>query len=353
VCAYRGAAGLRGISARSLGLICIGLVAGRAAAALPGDGYPDYLPVGGLTGELHSMGTDVMDGLTVAWLDIFRKAHPQVEATMEARGANTAIPGLINGASQLAPISRAISPVEAESFAAKFGYPPTEFRVACGTYDGFGLSPPVVLFVHRDNPLNALTLGQVEEIYARGGNLTNWGQLDLTGEWADKPIAVWGLRLPNGTATFFQDAAMHGRDFRPTMIVRPTADPRSRSAQRAPNGGVQAFVDILEGIADDRYAIGYAAPGYPNPKVKMLAVALTPTATPVAPKREAVASRTYPLCRFIYIYVNRAPDRPLDPCVREFLRAVLSQQGQAVVAQRSGFLPLPAPILQEELAKLD
>lgn len=271
---------------------------------------------------------------------------------MEARGANTAIPGLLSGVSQLAPLSRPITPAEVESFTWKFGYAPTEFRVACGTYDVFGLSPPVVLFVHRDNPLNSLTLEQVEEIFARDGHLTTWGQLGLTGQWADQPIVAWGLRLPNGTATFFQDAAMHGRNFRPTLVVRPVADPHSRSAQRTPNGGVQAFVDILEGIAHDRYAIGYAAPGYPNPGVKMLAIAPTAAAAPVAPTREAVASRKYPLCRFIYIYVNRVPGRPFDPSVREFLRAVLSRQGQAVVPG-SGFLPLPVPILREELAKLE
>src|SRR5437870_4791514 len=111
------------------------------------DAYPDYAPEVALNGELHSMGTDVMDGLTLAWLEIFRKAHPQVEATMEARGANTAFPGLLSGESQLAPLSRAASAKEVEAFAKKFGYPPTEIRVTLGTYDSFGLSPPVVLFV--------------------------------------------------------------------------------------------------------------------------------------------------------------------------------------------------------------
>jgi phosphate transport system substrate-binding protein len=317
------------------------------------EAYPEYLPGGQLNGELHSMGTDVMDTVVLAWLEVFRKAHPQVEATMEARGANTTFPGLLTGQSQLGPISRAIFPREREQFARTYGYPPTEIRVACGTYDAFGLSPPVVLFVHQDNPVRELTLAQVEEIYAQDGTITTWGQVGATGPWAGRPIKVWGLRLPNGTATYFQEAAMHGRDFRSTLVKRPTADSLSRSAQRAPNGGVQAFVDILKGVALDPEAIGYAAPGYDTTGTRMVAIAPHPGSPAVAPTRENVAALRYPLCRFIYLYVNRRPGQPLDPNVQEFLRIVLSRQGQAAVAQRSAFLPLPPRIVREELAKLE
>lgn len=316
------------------------------------DAYSDYTPQGGLGGELHSMGTDVMDTLMLAWLEIFRKAHPQVEATMEARGANTAFPGLLSGASHLAPLSRAASAGELAAFTKKFGYPPTEIRVTLGTYDTFGLSPPIVIFVHRDNPLSTLTLAQLEEIYAKDGKITTWGQLGLVGEWADRPIALWGLRLPNGTATFFQEAAMHRRDFRPTMILRPTAEGLSRSAQRAPNGGVQAFVDILTGVARDRFALGYAAPGYHPDGVKMLALAPADRSAAISPTPENITSLRYPLCRFTYIYINRAPGKAPEPNVGEFLRIALSRQGQELIAQRSAFLPLPARIAREELAKL-
>ncbi|HKB57237.1 MAG TPA: substrate-binding domain-containing protein [Lacunisphaera sp.] len=320
----------------------------RAAETIPA-----YTPQGALTGELHAMGTDVMDTLTLAWLEIFRKAHPQVEATQEARGANTVFPGLMSGASQLGPLSREASAQEVDAFTEKFGYPPTAIRVALGTYDVFGLSPPIVIFVHRDNPLEEITLEQLEEIYARDGKITTWGQLGLTGEWAHRPIALWGLRSPNGTATFFQSAGMHGRDFRPTMILRPTADGLSRSAQRAANGGVQAFVDTLAGVAQDRFALGYAAPGYNPAGVKMLALVPGAGVAAVSPTRENVASLRYPLCRFAYLYLDRAPGKALGPNVKEFLRIVLSQQGQELVALRSGFLPLPARIVREELAKLD
>jgi phosphate transport system substrate-binding protein len=257
----------------------------------------------------------------------------------------------MSGLSQLGPLSREASTQEVAAFTKKYGYPPTAIRVALGTYDVFGLSPPVVIFVHQDNPLKELTLAQLEEIYAKDGTITTWDQLGLTGEWAGRPIALWGLRLPNGTATFLQNAGMHGRDFRPTMILRPTADGLARSAQRAPNGGVQAFVDILAGVARDRFALGYAAPGYNPAGVKMLALAANAAA--VGPTRENVASLRYPLVRFAYLYLNRAPGKALDPNVKEFLRIVLSQEGQELVVKRSGFLPLPDRIVREEFAKLD
>jgi phosphate transport system substrate-binding protein len=324
--------------------------AGSAAWA---GSLPAYAPEGALAGELHLMGTDVMDTLTLAWLEVFRRAHPQVEATQEARGANTVFPGLLSGASQLGPLSREASAQEVAAFTKKFGYPPTAIRVTLGTYADFGLSPPIVIFVHRDNPLKELTLAQLEEIFARDGKITTWDQLGLTGEWVGRPIALWGLRLPNGTATFFQAAGMHGRDFRPTMTLRPATDGLSRSAQRAANGGVQAFVDILAGIAQDRFALGYAAPGYNRAGVKMLALAPAAGIPAASPTPKNVASLRYPLVRFTYLYLNRAPGAAFEPNVKEFLRIVLSSQGQDLVAERSGFLPLPASVVREELAKMD
>jgi phosphate transport system substrate-binding protein len=322
------------------------------APLVASDSYLEFTPQGRLSGELHCMGTDVMDGLTVAWLDIFRHAYPQVEATMEARGANTAFPGLISGKSQIAPLSRAASSQEIADFKAKFGYPPTEVRVTLGTYDAFGLSPPSVVVVSQDNPLRELSLAQLEQIYARDGTITTWGQLGLEGRWKEHKIAVWGLRVPNGTATFFQESAMHGRPFRPTMTVRPTSDGLSRTAQRAPNGGVQAFVDILAAVRADPFAIGYAAPGYDMAGLQTIALRTANGREAIAPTRENVMTLRYPLCRFTYLYLNRPPGKALDPRVREFVRGVLSKPGQALIAERSGFLPLPPAIARAEWEKL-
>lgn len=336
---------------RLLGFIVVAAVLHSGLAA--GESYPDYAARGNLTGELHSVGTDVMDTMTLGWLEIFRKAHPQVAATIEARVASSAFAGLMSGQGQVAPISRSFSPKEVAAFAAKFGHPPTEILVSCGAYDTPGYSPPIVMYVHKGNPLRAITLAQIEGMYAKDGGITTWGQIGLEGDWADKRIVVWGLRPPNGTATFFQEAAMHRRNFRPDLVLRPVASDLSRSAQRTPTGGVQAFTDIISGVAGDRYAIGYAAPADAAPGVKRLAVAPGANAAAIDPTPGNVADLSYPLCRFTYIYVNRTPGEPLDPNVKEFLRIVLSRQGQDVVRRRSPFLPLPPEIVLRELAKLE
>ncbi len=323
------------------------------SAASPAIAAPPDPPQDALAGELHLVGTDVMDTLTLAWLEVFRGAHPRVEATQEARGAVTAFPALLNGTSHIGPVSRAVTTQEVSDFTQKFGYPPTCIRVTLGTYDRFGLSPPIVIFVNDQNPLKEISLPQLQEIWTRDGKITTWGQLGLTGEWANRPIALWGLRLPNGIATFFQDNGLGGRDFRPGMNLRPTADGLPRTAQRAPNGGVQAFVDILASVAADRFAMGYAAPGYPQKGVKMLAVAPAAGAPAVSPSQRNVATLRYPLVRFTYLCLNRAPGQALEPNVREYLRIALSKQGQELVTRRSGFLPLPESVLAEERAKLD
>jgi len=336
---------MRSCLRRIVPALAVALLAASVATAAT----PDFTARGALAGELHLVGTDVMDTLTLSWLEIFRKAHPQVEATQEARGASSAFPALLNGVGQIGPLSRDPSAQEVAAFTQKFGYAPTCIRATLGTYADFGLSPPIVIFVNDKNPLKEVSLAQLREIWARDGKITTWGQLGLTGEWAERPIALWGLRLPNGTATYFQNAGLSGRDFRSAMNLRPTGDGLSRTAQRAANGSVQAFVDILAGIAADRFAMGYAAPGYDEQGVKRLAIG-TPA---VSPSPANVAALRYPLVRFTYLCINRAPGRPLDANVEEYLRIVLSKQGQEQVTRRSGFLPLPESVLREELAKLD
>ncbi|MDB6170675.1 MAG: Phosphate transporter substrate-binding protein PhoT family [Verrucomicrobia bacterium] len=324
-----------------------------ASAAGAAPAYPGYTPQGKLDGELHCVGSDVMDTITLGWLEIFRKAHPQVAATIEARVASSAFTGLLTGHGQIGPISRPIFPSETAEFVKKFGYPPTEIRVSGGAYDTPGFSPPLVIIVHPDNPVRQITLKQIEEIYAESGTLTSWDQIAPPAGTTGLRIVPWGLRPPNGTAFVFQQMAMHGRAFRSEVIFRPLENDLSRSAQRTSSGGVKAFGDIVAGVAQDPLAIGYAAPRDVTAAVRIVPVARQDGSPAVSPGREQVALMEYPLCRFTYIYINRPPGSPIDPKVKEFLRIVLSAEGQAVVAQRSPFLPLPADILRQELAKLE
>jgi len=343
---------LKGVSKFFSGpaILAFGLCSVRLASA--GAPYPEYVPQGELSGELHSVGADTMDTVTLGWLEIIRKSHPLIEATMEARSAATAITGLISGQGQLGPNTRMIYPNEAAAFTRKFGYAPTVVRVTLGTYDTSGFSPPLAIVVHKDNPIGKLTLAEIGEIYAKDGAIATWGQLGLAGEWADKPLSVWGLREPNGIAYFFREAAMNGRAFRGGITLRPADTNISRSAQRTPTGGVRALEDIVKGVGADRYAIAYVGLCDIRPGVRVVPIAARDGGPPCSPTHATVESLQYPLVRFTYIFINRAPGKPVDPNVREFLRVVLSRQGQDVV-KRSVFLPLPPEVVQEELAKLD
>lgn len=302
---------------------------------------PAYQPQGGLRGELHSVGADVMDVVTLGWLELFRAAHPKVAATMEARAPGTAIPALVNGWGQLGPVARELFPHEAEQFVEKFGYKPTAIRVATASLDRMGTAQTIVFYVNATNPLESLSFAQVRELYARGGTIAKWGQLGLTGDWAERPIELWGLKRPNGVANFLQARALGDREFRAGINERVNQD------------DVPALDAITTGVAASHFAIGYSGLGSARSGIKALALTERDGGPAVAPTAENVASHRYPLARFIYIYVNRAPGKPLEANVREFLRLVLSREGQAVVARQGLYLPLTAAIAREELAKLE
>ena len=321
-------------------LLAIASVVVRGQTA---DVYPEYKPRGDLdSGELRSMGSPTMDEIALGWMTIFRQAYPEIEeATIEARDNSTAAAGLVSGQCQLGPMSREMSVAEIATFVKKFGYPPTAIRVCGGAQAKVGYSPALAIFVHQDNPLTQLTIAQLEEIFSKGGAITTWGQLGLTGEWADKKINLFGLPQPNGISRFLQLTAMHSRDLRPDIT------PVGRV------GKIHALHGMVLHVAADRYALTYAAGESLQPGTKILAIASDAASPAALPTRENVASRAYPLSRYLYIYINRAPGKPIDFNVKEFLHIVLSRQGQEVVAQRSPFLPLSPAVVREELAKLD
>ncbi|MDB6165304.1 MAG: pstS [Lacunisphaera sp.] len=322
----------------NLGLISLAAGAGVADVdpSLPG-----YQPQGALRGELHSVGADVMDDLTMGWIKLFRATHPKVAVTMEARAPGTAIPALVNGWGQLGPVARELFPFEEEQFVEKFGYKPTVIRVATASFDQPGTAQTIVFCVNEKNPITALTFAQVREIFGKDGAITKWGQLGLTGDWAERPIELWGLKQQTGVANYLKLRVMNGREFRSGINERVNQD------------DINAQDTITTGVAAARYALGYARLGSLRSGVKALALAEQTGNTPMAPTLENVVSHRYPLGRFIYIYVNRPPGKPLDPNVREFLRLVLSREGQEIVARQGLYLPLNAAIVAEERAKLE
>lgn len=307
-------------------LVCAGLVA--SASASVDTGIPDYKPVAGVSGTLKAIGSDSMNNEMAMWSEGFRKFYPGVKIEVEGKGSSTAPPALIEGTAHLGPMSRPMKSSEIDSFKAKFGYEPTEVRTSLDV---------LAVFVHRDNPLAGLSLEQIDGIFSKtrksgAKELKTWGDLGLTGEWAKQPIRLYGRNSASGTYGFFKDHALSKGDFKDTVKEQP---------------GSSA---VVQSVATDKFGIGYSGIGYAVPGVRALPVSEKGT-TFVEAKGENAYSGTYPLARFLSLYINKQPNAELDPLRKEFLAFVLSKEGQASV-EKNGYIPLTAAVISAERTKL-
>ncbi len=304
---------------------------------------PRFVPTLGAAGHLVIMGTNTMPDLVNLWTAGYRKFHPQATFQTEAKGSLTGAAPLTEGRSDLATFSREMFPSEVDAFRKKHGYAPLRIRVALGGWrapDRTGIS---AIYVHRDNPITRLTLDQLARMFCLMPGrepITTWGQLGLTGEWVARQVQPIGIAMPDGTATFFQHVVCQDADFAPRMRGEGTGQP------------VKTSVRILSAIAADPGAVGYASLLYENPGARKIAIARTDAGPDYIGSFDETASAQYPLTRFVYLYVNRAPGKPLEPKVAEFLRYVLSLEGQIDVEREGLFLPLPPELLLAEQAKL-
>jgi phosphate transport system substrate-binding protein len=304
-------------------------VASAQAVKVDTDIQP-YKKASGVSGNLSSIGSDTLNNLMTLWAEGFKKSYPSVNIQIEGKGSSTAPPALISGTAQLGPMSRLMKSEEIDAFEKKYGYKPTAVRVAV---DG------LAVFVNKDNPVKSLTLPQVDAIFSKtrkgGGaeDITTWGQLGATGEWASKPISLFGRNSASGTYGYFKEHALYKGDYKDTVKEQPGS------------------AAVVQGITADKYAMGYSGIGYKTSDVKSLALATKEGAPFFADDPENVYAGTYPLARFLYVYVNRAPGKPLDPLVRQFLEFVLSKEGQEIVV-KDGYLPLLGKHVAEEKKNL-
>ena len=301
-----------------------------------------------LTGAVHSVGSNKMDVMTFGWIQFFRHCSPEVRLTIEARGLFTAAPALIAGTADVAPTSLPFTPRELAAFEQKYGYPPLILRVCGGSFDrAEDGSKALAIYVNRLNPIARMNLAQLDAIFSttrkRGSpsDIATWGQLGLSGEWADRPITVYGSRLRSSQASAFQDLVLLHGEFKPSI---------REQGQEADDESLAA---VVSAVARDPNAIGFAGFAQADPAVKTLAIGEMEDGPFVEGSFETVLRRTYPLARFGYVYVNRSPDRPLAPAVREFLRMILSKEGQQIVTADGVSQPLPDSIVQEERAKIE
>ncbi|RMH71240.1 MAG: phosphate ABC transporter substrate-binding protein PstS family protein [Gemmatimonadetes bacterium] len=288
-----------------------------------------YEKVSGISGNLSSIGSDTLNNLMTFWAESFRKLYPNVNIQVEGKGSSTAPPALIEGTAQLGPMSRHMKAQEIEAFEAKHGYKPTAIVVALDA---------LAVYVHKDNPLEGLSLPQVDAIFSKTrksghDDIQTWGQVGLTGEWANRPMSLYGRNSASGTYGYFKKVALFKGDFKSTVKEQPGS------------------ASVVLGVTEDLAGIGYSGIGYKTSGVKALALSKTDGAKAYEPSYENVLSGDYPLGRPLLIYIDKAPNKPLDPLVKEFITFVLSQEGQEIVV-KDGYLPLPAPIIQQQLELL-
>jgi len=295
--------------------------------------------------EFNLVGADIMDEITLGWIKIYRQAYPRLSVTMEARASGSGVPALTAGIADAAPVGREALPAEYDAFVKKFGYEPFRIKVATGSLGSLGKTATSVVLVAKDNPIKGLTFSQLDAMYStsrkRGaGEIKTWGDVGLTGEWADKPIYLYGLKPPNGIEQFFKWKVLDNGTWRPGI--------HNLKAK----GFTHAFTVAAKEMGTQTGGITYAMLANVTPEVRVVPLAEKDGEPFVEPTVENVYTHKYPLSRFVYIYLNRKPGTEIPAKTKEFLKLVLSQQGQQIVAQEGVYLPLTPDVVKEELAKL-
>ncbi len=296
--------------------------------------------------EFNLVGADIMDEITLGWVKLFREAYPKLSVTMEARASGTGVNALTAGIAHAAPVGREALPAEHEAFVKKYGYEPFAIKVATGSLGSLGKTATSVILVAKSNPIKGLTFKQLDQIYSKshklgGGDLTTWGQLGLTGEWANRPIHTYGLKPPNGIEQFVKWKVLQNGEWRDGI--------QNVKGQ----GFTHAFTVASNDMKTQLGGLTYALLANLTPDVRVVPLAKNEGEPFIAPTIETVYNHTYPLSRYVYIFLNRPPGTKLEPKTKEFLKCVLSQQGQRIVAAEGVFMPLLPSVVAEELKKLE
>lgn len=311
--------------------------------------FPKYVPEQQVTGTLTIWGNDGMSNLAKLWEADFRKYQPSIQFDDHLYSTATGIGGLYAGHGDLAYMGRDMWFVEGLGFSKTFGYDPTRFVAATGAYDVEGKTFPMIVFVHKDNPLKQLTLPQLDAIFGTERklgapkNIRTWGDLGLGGDWADKPIHLYAYANDSGFGIFFSAASMGGSTRWSCGIHQfdNITDAKGKTV-------IQAGRQIVDALAADKYGLAYSGIRYATGDIKTVALAVREREAYIEPTRENVLNRTYPLLRDIPIYINRAPGRPIEPKVHEFLAYVLSREGQQAVSHEGDYLPLTPEMVEQQ-----
>lgn len=288
-----------------------------------------YEKSSGVSGNLSSVGSDTLANLMTLWGEEFKRLYPNVNIQIQAAGSSTAPPALTEGTSNIGPMSRKMKDKEIEAFESRYGYKPTAVPVAIDA---------LAVFVHKDNPLKGMTIEQVDAVFSStrkcgaSKSIDTWGGAGMTGAWASRDVQLFGRNSVSGTYGYFKNQALCKGDFKNTVNEQPGS------------------AAVVQAVATSINGIGYSGIGYKTSSVRALPLSKRGGDYIEATPENALAG-SYPLARFLYVYVNKAPNKALSPLEREFLKMVMSRQGQDVVV-KDGYIPLPAKVAAKTLKAL-
>jgi len=320
-------------------ITALGLIAGSAfmaqsavAQAVKVDpALPTYQKSSGVSGNFTSVGSDTLNNLMTLWAETYKRNYPNVNIQIQGAGSSTAPPALIEGAANFGPMSRMMNAKEIEAFEKKYGYKPTPVPVAIDA---------LAVYVNKDNPIKGLSIPQIDAIFSAtrkcGGaaDITQWGQVGMTGEWASRNIAIYGRNSVSGTYGYYKEKALCKGDFKRNVAEQPGS------------------ASVVQSVTGQIGAIGYSGIGYKTSGVRALPLSAKDGQPFVEADAVHALDGTYPLARVLYVYVNKRPNQPFSPLEREFIKLVLSKQGQEVVI-KDGFVPMPAAMASKALKDLD
>ncbi|MDP9050655.1 MAG: substrate-binding domain-containing protein [Acidobacteriota bacterium] len=308
-------------------------------------------PVAG--GVIRSWGHVFLKKVLASWEASFQKYHPDITFSDNLVSSAAATGALFTNTADLGILGREIRPMEVAGYTRVMKQKPFPLEVMTGSFANADKSVALGIFVQKDNPLTQITFTQLDAIFGaehRGGasaNIRTWGQLGLTGSWADRPICVYTGELDAAPAFYFSQRVMRG-----SLLWNENL--KHFDDINRPDGTVyEAQQQIVDALAQDATGIALSGAGTRNNGVKLIPVGVNDAGPFISASRESVESRAYPLSRSVWIYSNQGPAHPLDPRTREFLRFIFSREGQELVRQEGEYLPLTPELAAAELKKLD
>lgn len=293
-------------------------------------GIPEYKATSGISGNLSSVGSDTLANLMTLWAESFKRVYPNVNIQIQAAGSSTAPPALTEATSNIGPMSRKMKDKEVAAFEDRYGYKPTAIPVAIDA---------LAVYVNKDNPVKGMSIADVDAVFSStrkcGGksDISKWGDLGLSGNWKTRDIQIFGRNSVSGTYGYFKKKALCKGDYKNNVNEQPGS------------------ASVVQAITSSKNGIGYSGIGYKTSGVRAVPLTKKEGGKYVDATPGNAVSGDYPLSRFLYVYVNKHPNKELAPLDQEFIKMILSQEGQEVVI-KDGYIPLPEKVVKKYLSKI-